>query len=461
MPKPIILLEFNELCPNLMDRWMASGELPNFKRLHDASFVTRTMADEQEAPNLEPWIQWYSMHTGKPFSEHKVFHLTDGPKAGPTDIWTLLAQQGLRVWNCSSMNAKGFSRPGSAFLPDPWCTTERAFPAELNTFHEFVSMQVREYSNASKKDKLAGAAKFVAFMVSHGLSFATVSATIKQLAGEKLRNGESKWQRVAIADCLLLDVFLHYHRKIKPDFSTFFINSTAHLQHSYWRQMDPDSFTVKPSEDEVRRYGSAVFFGYKKMDQLLGRLLGYAAGRYRLGFATALSQQPFLKYEDIGGQRFYRPHNIEKLLDRLRVKPLEVLPVMTHQYSARFANAQEAARAKELMVGIHVSGKPLFGFTETAEDLLYFGCQLRTAVEPSAVLINAHGDQIGGFTEYFYQIEAMKSGRHHPEGYFWMQSDGPHQVAYKQHSILDVYPALAAYYGVTPSKGQVGALTWA
>ena len=35
----VILIEFNELTPRLLDAWMASGDLPNFKRFHDRSQV--------------------------------------------------------------------------------------------------------------------------------------------------------------------------------------------------------------------------------------------------------------------------------------------------------------------------------------------------------------------------------------------------------------------------------------
>lgn len=460
MQRPMILLEFNELCPSLLDRWMASGDLPNFKRLHDQSFATRTLADEAEAPNLEPWIQWYSLHTGLSYQEHRVFHLTDGPQANHLDIWNLLVQSGKKVWNCSSMNAKAFTHEGSAFLADPWCTTERAHPAELNTFHDFVSSQVREYSNAGSKGGLAAAAKFAGFMLSHGLSFATVAATVKQLAGEKLSGGETKWQRVAIADRLLVDVFLHYHRKLQPDFSTFFLNSTAHLQHSYWRQMDPDSFSVKPSADEVRRYGSAVLFGYKKMDALIGQFLGYAAGKYRLVLATALSQQPFLKYEHIGGQRFFRPRDIEGLFKLLDIKALEILPVMTHQYSARFATAEDAAQAKALLETLRVDAEQLFGFTDTAPNSIYFGCQLRTHIANDAKIVGAQGQPLAGFFDFFYQIEALKSGRHHPEGYLWIQSERPSKNTGEPHSILDIYPTIASYFGAAAGTRAGRPLAW-
>jgi hypothetical protein len=35
-------------------------------------------------------MQWYSIHPGLPYDEHKVFDLTDGPKADHPDIWRRL-----------------------------------------------------------------------------------------------------------------------------------------------------------------------------------------------------------------------------------------------------------------------------------------------------------------------------------------------------------------------------------
>jgi hypothetical protein len=32
---------------------------------------------ETEYENLEPWVQWPSVHTGKTYGEHKVFRLGD------------------------------------------------------------------------------------------------------------------------------------------------------------------------------------------------------------------------------------------------------------------------------------------------------------------------------------------------------------------------------------------------
>jgi hypothetical protein len=44
---PVLLLEFNELAPRLMDQFMAAGQLPNFKILHDESEIYGTEAVEK------------------------------------------------------------------------------------------------------------------------------------------------------------------------------------------------------------------------------------------------------------------------------------------------------------------------------------------------------------------------------------------------------------------------------
>ncbi len=79
LPKPVLLLEFNELSPTLMDRFIGEGKLPNFERLRAESHVLVSDAEE-EPPRLEPWIQWVTVHTGLSYAEHGVFRLGDPHK---------------------------------------------------------------------------------------------------------------------------------------------------------------------------------------------------------------------------------------------------------------------------------------------------------------------------------------------------------------------------------------------
>jgi Type I phosphodiesterase / nucleotide pyrophosphatase len=454
---PVILIEFNELSPTLLDRWIKEGKLPNFKKFYDNSSVYVTEAEETQAPNLEPWIQWYSLHTGMPFKDHQVFHLTDGPRAQHLDIWQRLLNEGKSVWNCSSMNAKGLAHKNAMFMPDPWCASEKAFPAELNIFHSFVARQVQEYSNADKPMNIGDAVSFIKFMLTHGLSTKTVMSIVKQLWSERKTQGETSWKRAVILDKLLLDVFKHYLKKRKPDFSTFFLNSTAHLQHTYWRCMEPEAFTLKPSDDDLRKYSQAVFFGYQEMDKLLGDFFEIERETgATLVFASALSQQPFLKYDSTGGQNFYRPRKVEDFLKQLGLSYKNIDPVMTHQYLLHFQTAEEKNKAKLLLSAVTVDGVDAFHIEPTHDDTsLYFGCQLRAIVDPKAkVMRNAADTRPFGFYDSFYRIDEIKSGRHHPDGCFWIKK-GQHTVHQDKASILDVCPTILGLVGLR-NQGLIG-----
>ena len=113
---------------------MDQGKLPNFTALYNSSQIFTSIADVSEPEYLEPWIQWYSIHTGLPYDEHKVFYLTDGPKADHSDVWRRLAGLGKSVMNCGSMNARALAGTGVFYLPDPWCNNEPAWPTEIEIF---------------------------------------------------------------------------------------------------------------------------------------------------------------------------------------------------------------------------------------------------------------------------------------------------------------------------------------
>jgi hypothetical protein len=447
----LIVLELNELCPHLLERWMADGSLPNFRRLHTRSDVFVTRADVEDAALLEPWIQWYSVHTGLPYSEHKVFHLTEGRNGGHRDIFALLRATGRRVASMASMNLAPFAEAGSLYVGDPWSEEGDAVPSELNAYNSFVSHQVREYSNAAERFGLRDAARFLSFMASHGLSAATIAGILRQLASEKLSRRPLGWRRVAVLDALQADVFAHYHRRLSPHFATFFANSVAHLQHSYWRHMDPEPFSVRPGPEEMAAYGEAIHWGYRAMDRIVGRVLKLAEAQgATVMFLTALSQQPFLRHEEFGGQHFHRLHSVERFFGDLGLAPDEVSPTMTHQYLARFGSAELAQSARARLAALRLEdGREVFGFPaiDAAPGALYFGCQIAARTPLDTPVRDASTGMLRAFGELFYRIDAIKSGRHHPDGCLWIET-GRHRLHEHRPSILDVLPTQLEMLGV-------------
>ncbi len=451
----ILLLEFNEICPSLLKRWMNQGKLPNFSVLYNSSQVFTSIADVSEPDYLEPWIQWYSIHTGLPYDEHRVFYLTDGPKSDHSDIWRRLAGLDKSVMNCGSMNARALAGTGVFYLPDPWCSNEPAWPTEIEVFKTVMAKLVQE-STRGVALALNEWLPFMTFLVRHGLAADTVRAILTQLGSERLSQADVKWRRVALADRLQFDLFRHYYRRMRPDFATFFINSTAHLQHAYWRHMDPDAFPLKPAKDEIESYGDAVLFGYRSMDALLRRFFALAQPDTTIILCSALSQQPFLKREGRGGQHFYRLRDIPHFLKLLDIAPRMVEPVMTHQYLLRFADRAGAERALAVLRQLKLGEETIFGVRLSGTDI-HFGCQIYDRLEGNREIGGVPGrDECMYFFDLLYAIDAIKSARHHPEGVLWMHT-GEHAIHSAPVSILDIAPTIYDLMGVSSAIGDATA----
>src|SRR5882762_31934 len=113
-----------------MTQFIEAGDLPNFRRLRQESTLYTTDAGE-DPPNLEPWIQWITVHTGVPFSEHRVFHLGDAEeKLRYPGIGRIVSDSGASVGICGSMNA-GYGDLRGYVVPDPWSKTGHQNPPSL------------------------------------------------------------------------------------------------------------------------------------------------------------------------------------------------------------------------------------------------------------------------------------------------------------------------------------------
>ena|SRR5262245_24017223 len=437
--RPIILLEFNELTPQLMEQFIVAGHLPNFAQLRDESQAYITDAEEQ-APRLEPWIQWITVHCGMRYADHKVFSLGDNADIPYPSLWDIASNHGDTVWVCGSMNANYAPGVRGAVLPDPWSVHVQPSDPGMLPYFEFVRTNVLEHT----RDKVMGGAhamrRFLSFMATHGLKASTLSAIVCQLASEKFRR--NRWRRVALLDRLQFDVFGHYYKKLRPAFSTFFLNSTAHFQHMYWRQMMPELFSVKPSEAERHLYGDAVLYGYQQMDRLVGKMRHLVGENAILAFATGLSQQPCLKYEGSGGKTFYRPVDFNDFLKFAGIDPhiCQVEPVMSEELHIRFSNEVDSDSAARQLGELKVGERAAMNVARTGKSLL-IGCGIFEELPADAVLQSATGHTL--FTNVFYHVDLKKSGMHHPDGLFWVRVPGMAGVRHTDKvPIVDVAPTL-------------------
>ncbi len=443
----VVMLELNELSPVLMEKFINAGKLPNFKRLRDRADVFTTEADAP-APDLEPWIQWVSVHTGITYDTHQVHHLGDGHTFDQPSIWDLLSDADRSVWVCGSMNINYRTPIDGWVLPDPWVNRLGPHPAdELEAYYKFVSANVQEHTSGNVELTRADQVEFLRFMATHGLRPATVGAIVKQLASE--RRADTGWKRAVILDRLQTDLFWSHYKRARPDFSTLFLNSTAHYQHLYWRNMEPEHFTVKPEPGEQAVYQEAILFGYQEMDRLVGEALAKVGADATIVLVTALSQQPSLKYEDIGGKNLYRPNNFQRLLEEAGItESAHVTPVMAEEFNVDFETEAAARSAKEKLESMRV-GDDVAMRAKLEGTGLRCQCMIWTPLEPDAELSFDGSDRRVPFFDIFYRLDLIKSGQHHPDGLFWVHRPGGRGQVHAGRVQLDaILPTILGLYGL-------------
>ena len=414
--KRLILLEFNELCPTFVDNFIDEGLLPNFKRLREESrqFITHTT----EAV-LEPWVQWVTVHTGVPLSEHGILDLDEADKLKHAPFWDDL--QNDNVLLLSPMNVKGRHDGKSVFLPDPWAASQSP-SEEVRPFYKFIRSAVGGHARTDKLN-LADALGAVRFLVRHGLSVGSVTQAVTQLWNERLGNADVKWRRATILDLLLWDTFEYFWKSaLSPRIGVFFSNATAHYQHKYWSHHAPSEFSLKPSVDEIRDYGHAIRYGYEAHDRLIGKALKMAEDDDTVvALCTALSQQPMRDYEQRGGKAMFMPREYPALLSFLGAPLGRAEALMAEESWLHYQSATDAEAALGMIRAARTGeGREIFK-TRGFNGLSFIvGCGIfASEVMPDTAIVAADGKR-AAFKTHFIQMSTVTTGKHHPDGILWV-----------------------------------------
>lgn len=451
----VICLEFNELTPWLMERFIAEGKLPNFQRLREQSLVATSDA-EAEGEWLNPWVQWVTIHSGLSAEEHGVFHLSKATQLETPAVWDLLSEAGHPVWICGSMNAWSRDRLHGHLLPDAWSQQIPASPAgEFDDFYSFIQRNVQEHAASKVPVTKNDILRFVKYLAGHGLKCRTALGVARQLLRERI--GNHRWRRASVLDAIQYDVFEWYFRKHQPQFSTLFLNSTAHYQHKFWRNMDPDAFQIRPTAAEQRDYKDAILYGYQQMDRIVGRVLKLAPQATIL-LLTGLGQQPFTRMESAGGKRVFRLHDKTVLTHKLAIPgEFSYEPIMADQFFLRFQNADEAVTAAEKLKAFRLpGGKEAFTAEPQGAELIA-QCRCRELPAADAVLTDLNDGREIPFAEVFYRVDCVKSGYHHPDGILWLRlPERIHDVFDDKVPLTDVAPTILDLFGVRKPEFMKG-----
>ncbi len=90
-------------------------------------------------------------------------------------------------------------------------------------------------------------------------------------------------------------------------------------------------------------------------------------------------------------------------------------------------------------------------YVERRGSEVFAGCQIFEDVPKSAVLsVNGNASN---FFEFFYKVDGVKSGMHHPEGILWVRGkDHKHVVSRGKVSIRSIAPTVLNLLGISPPE---------
>ncbi len=144
--RKVLLVELNEITWRFIDPLCDRGKLPTFDQFRRYGTRGSPMATEVP-PNLDPWIAWTTVYTGRPQEEHGVRFLEQPPDSvrGPR-VWEIAADAGRSVGVYGSIMSWPPRAVRGFWVPSTFSPTPATFPANLEPIQDLNLSQTRAHT---------------------------------------------------------------------------------------------------------------------------------------------------------------------------------------------------------------------------------------------------------------------------------------------------------------------------
>ena len=399
--KKLLFLQLNELNFDLIKKYVDAGELPFFKILLGKYPLIMT-SSEAQYENIEPWIQWVTVHTGLTYNEHKVFRLGDAEEVTHEQIFEKIEKLGFSVGAISPMNSPNRMVSPDFYMPDPWSNQKVHGDSILFNLFSVISKLV---NNNSSKVQALGLKDYLFMFV----AFIVYLPVKEKLQFSKLifSSNKKKWRKAIALDVLLFSVFKNLTFSNKTDFSTLFLNAGAHIQHHYFHNNRFYDGSCENPSWYINKENDPILEIYKCYDQFIEFFLNQSD--YDFLIATALKQKAFES-----SLFYWRLANHVEFLSKLGLSFKSVSPRMSRDFVIEFSSEQGSKDAQILLESIHFEGIDFFSVDNRGLSLFV------SLVYPKDItkinFIQLPNSKLKVSSEDFNFV-AIKNGHHDEEGY--------------------------------------------
>lgn len=432
MNKNLIFIELNEINFDVVSYYLDKCEiLPGFKKVL-AQGIVNTQA-ESEYKNLEPWVQWPSVHTGKTYSEHNIFRLGDFVNSIDEQFFEKVEKVGFSVGAVSPMNASNKLKNPAFFIPDPWTKT----PCDNSYFSRSITEAIVQAVNDNSQSKLT-----IKTILHLGMAFIALVKPARYIPMAKYAvNALGKpWRKALFLDMLLYEIHKTLCKRKKPNFSTLFLNAGAHIQHHY--------FFNSPYVDSPKLKNPAWYIGkdddpflemLKVYDEMLTDLLELP--NTEIIVATGLSQKP---YEQL--KFYYRLKDHASFLEKVGVEFIDVVPRMTRDFLVSFDTEEQASKAEQQLSKILVN-KEVKLFEEIdnrGQDIFVVLTYPSEITDTTMITYSGKESKLCDLVTFV----AIKNGEHQSKGFAYF-SEGLSEFAPPHGShVSKIHNTVLQYFGI-------------
>lgn len=393
------LIELNEINFEFVAKYIDKypGRFKGFEKLK--SFNQITTKSENLYEQIEPWIQWPSVHTCKSFAEHKVFRLGDIVNFSGDQIFELIERSGYSVGCVSPMNAKNNLKRPAFFIPDPWTATKPDNSLISRSLHQALRQAVNDNSQ--------GKIDFTTYLT---LIFVILTKTRKKnwiRYATLFLKRKKRWNKALFLDLLLSDIFISLKNKNNENFSCLFLNAFAHIQHHYILNSEMYDGELKNDINYLNADEDPVLDAIELYDEIIYDLLKIF--RQKFIFATGLRQVPVDRKIT-----YYRLRNHNQFLSKLGLENFSVNPRMTRDFLINFNSSDDLETALAILSNASCDGIKLFGEIEAREASLFVTLTYSLPVAGKSII--GYENHVIDLSEEFIFV-AIKNGHHDSVGY--------------------------------------------
>ena len=396
MNKKLLQIELNEFSFKLMHDYANKYNLVNINYFLGLHHIKTYTNEKVEHRDLDPWIQWVSVHTGMALSEHNVRYL--GSVHSTTrlnQIWDRLSKSEITSGLWSLMNSKYHEDKNILFfLADPWSSNGYVKPHNLEDMVGLPTYYARNYSNLSITMLTLKTIKLLRFIKREKL-FLSIASFYSIFLHALLHIRHISIILFALFDLISTLVFCAYKRKFDPDYSVIFINCVAHMQHHCWVQ--------KPG-------WNINLFVFRVVDKIFSLLKAVVKDNEALilinGFTQEYESNDYYCYRQIDPYKFIKNTNIQFN---------SIQQGMTNDSLIKFDSPVQMEEMRELLSEAIMNGVKIFyvDIYDSDKLILFYRIDIKDKVFNNANFI--FGNKILRFYDEFKLI-TNRTGSHISDG---------------------------------------------